>query len=249
MRTLLTLVFLVSTAGLQAQVAVLNGASFRPGQPLAPGSWATAFGAFSGVTATTAPSLPYPSTLAGVSITVGGTAAPVYFANNQQINFLIPYGTAPGLQPIQITTGSGTVQSNVRVISAAPGLFVKDATQQQPPKGAVLNQDSAENTQGNPARRGSVIQIYGTGPGALSTAPQDGGAAPTSPLTTTTSTPQVFIGGVEATVQFSGLAPGFAGLWQVNATIPDRPFITGRVSVNVFMNGVDSNEVSIFVAQ
>ena len=63
----------------------------------------------------------------------------------------------------------------------------------------------------------------------------------------TKSTPQVFIGGVEATVQFSGLAPDLAGVWQINAFVPDKPFVTGRVPVVVYMDGVDSNEVTIFV--
>src|SRR5262249_18430186 len=116
-------------------------------------------------------------------------------------------------------------------------------------KGAILNQDGSENTSSNLVRRGQVISIYATGPGALSQTVQDGAAVPSNPLVTTQSTPQVFIGGVEAQVQFSGLAPTFAGLWQINAFVPDRAFISGRVPVQLFMNGVDSNEVTIFVAQ
>jgi uncharacterized protein (TIGR03437 family) len=52
---------------------------------------------------------------------------------------------------------------------------------------------------------------------------------------------------VEAQVQFSGLNPDAPGLWQINVFVPDRPFITGRVPVRVFMDGVDSNEVALFV--
>jgi uncharacterized protein (TIGR03437 family) len=169
----------------------------------------------------------------------------VYFVSGGQINFLIPYATTPGLKAVTITTPGGPINGNVRVMTSAPGLFIKD--QQQPPKGAILNQNSGENTQSSPARRGEVVQIYGTGPGSLSSAPVDGGPAPGSPLITTTATPQVYIGGVEAQVQFSGLAPGFAGLWQINAVVPERTFVSGRVAVNVFMNGVDSNEVALFV--
>src|SRR5262249_46132680 len=142
---------------------------------------------------------------------------------------------------IQVKTPSTTVTGSVRVISSGPGLFVKDTTTQKPPKGAILNQDGIENTSSNVARRGQVIQIYATGPGAFDAAVQDGAPAPRTPLVNTKSTPQVFIGGVEAQVQFSGLAPDLAGVWQVNAFIPDKPFITGRVPVVVYMNGVDSN--------
>jgi uncharacterized protein (TIGR03437 family) len=66
-------------------------------------------------------------------------------------------------------------------------------------------------------------------------------------LAATSSNPQVYIGGVEAVVQFSGLNPDAPGLWQINVTIPNSAFITGRVPVRVFVDGVDSNEVAIFV--
>jgi uncharacterized protein (TIGR03437 family) len=52
---------------------------------------------------------------------------------------------------------------------------------------------------------------------------------------------------VQATVLFSGLTPTIAGLWQINVTVPDQPAISGRVPVVVFMDGVDSNEVAVFV--
>jgi uncharacterized protein (TIGR03437 family) len=137
------------------------------------------------------------------------------------------------------------LNGTVRIISSAPGIFIKDSA--TPPKGAVRNQDASENTQSAPAHRGDVISIYGTGPGAFVQTVTDGAAAPSTPLTTTKSTPQVFIDGVETTVQFSGLNPGNAALWQVNATIPNNTFITGRVPLRIFVDGVDSNEVTIFV--
>jgi uncharacterized protein (TIGR03437 family) len=131
-------------------------------------------------------------------------------------------------------------------MSTSPGLFIKDTTI-TPPRGAVLNEDGVtENKSSAAATRGSVISIYGTGPGALSRTPSDG-AAPGTPIVNSVSTPQVFIGGVEAAVKFSGLNSLVPGLWQVNAEIPNLPFITGRVPVIVYMDGVDSNEVSIFV--
>jgi len=226
---------------------VLNGASFRPEQPVTPGSWASAFGTFTGVTQTTATVFPLAKTLGGVTVTVDGTDAAVYFVSAGQINFLIPYATVPGVRTIQVKTPSATVNGSVRVITSGPGLFVKDTATR---KGAILNEDSTENTSSNMARRGQVIQIYGTGPGALSAAIADGALAPsTPPLVTTKSTPQVLIGGVEATVQFTGMAPGLVGVWQVNVFIPDKAFISGRVPVFLSMDGVDSNEVTIFVTQ
>ena len=82
---------------------------------------------------------------------------------------------------------------------------------------------------GQPARRGDVVQIYCTGLGRAtpegdasglplptgSVAPPDG-----RPLYLTVSKPEVTIGGFSTEVLFSGLAPGFAGLYQVNIRIP-----------------------------
>jgi uncharacterized protein (TIGR03437 family) len=212
---------------------------------LTAGAWTTAFGTFAGVNAATAPGFPLPNSLGGVTVAVEGVSAPVYFVNNAQINFLIPARTQPGLRTLRVTTAAGSFDAAIQVIPAGPGLFTKSAD--TPPKGAVLNQNSSENLETNRAVRGETIQIYGTGPGSFNANVEDGAAAPSSPLTTTVSTPQVYIGGVEATVQFSGLAPGFPGLWQVNAAVPSLPFISGKVPVVVYMNGVDSNEVFIFV--
>jgi len=238
---------LLFCGALSAQVTIVNNASFRGDQPVSAGSWAAAFGTFSGVTTTTASAFPLPKTLGGVKVTVAGVDAALYDVRSSQITFLIPYAVSPGVQPVQIATGSATVNGSVRVISAAPGLFIKDTA--VPPKGAVRNQDGVtENSASAPAKRGDIISIYGTGPGSLSRQLDDGAAPGASPsLATTKSTPQVFIGGVEAQVQFSGLNPDAPGLWQINAFIPNQSFITGRVAVQVFVDGVDSNEVTIFV--
>jgi len=244
----MSLTVLLLCGGLNAQVAIVNNASFRGDQPVSAGSWVAAFGAFSGVATTTAASFPLPKTLGGVKITVGGVDAALYDVRSTQLTFLIPYGTTPGLQNVVITTGSATVNGTVRVITSGPGLFTKDTL--TPPKGAVRNQDGiTENSSSAPAKRGDVISIYGTGPGALSSQPADGAAPGSTPLVTTKSTPQVFIGGVEAQVQFSGLNPDAPGLWQINAIIPNQAFIAGKVAVRVYMDGVDSNEVYIFVQQ
>ena len=245
---MLNKILLISTllcASLPAQV-IVNNASFRADQPVAAGSWVAAFGTFSGVTTTTAPSIPLPKTLGGVKVIVAGVEAPLYDVRSSQLTFLIPNAVTPGLQDVQITTPTTTLNTKVRVMSAAPGLFVKDT--QTPPKGAVLNQDgTTENSAAAPTKRGDVIAIYGTGPGALDNPVEDGAAPGANPIVKTKSTPQVLIGGVEAEVRFSGLNSLAPGLWQVNAVVPDKSFITGRVPVVVLMDGVDSNEVYIVV--
>jgi uncharacterized protein (TIGR03437 family) len=243
MKVRLTLAVVWAAAQLAAQgVVIVNGASFRP--EVSAGSWATAGGSFGTVANTTATAFPIPTTLNGVSVTVDGVAAPVYFVSSTQINFLVPYGVSAGVRPVVVRTAASAFNGTARVLSAAPGVFVQDAA--VPPKGAILNQNSSLNTQSAPARRGEVIQIFGTGPGGLSANPADG-AAVTGAIVSTRSTPQVFIGGVPAQVEFSGLTPGQTSLWQVNAVVPNQSFLNGRVPVSVFIDGVDANEVAVFV--
>jgi uncharacterized protein (TIGR03437 family) len=74
----------------------------------------------------------------------------------------------------------------------------------------------------NPARTGGVIQIFLNGLGDVidGTRPASGEITPASPLATTKSQSVVTIGGLPARVEFSGLAPLNAGLYQVNAVVP-----------------------------
>ena len=82
---------------------------------------------------------------------------------------------------------------------------------------------------GQPAHPGDYIQIYATGLGIATPNGDPGGAvlptgsvAPSSgnPLYLTVTTPTVTIGGLTASVVFSGIAPGYAGFYQIDAQIP-----------------------------
>ena len=234
---------------LSAQVTIKSAASFRIEQPVSPGAWAIAEGNFAGVTPTVLETSPLPKEIAGVSVTVDGIAAAMNFAGPTQVNFVVPYGAATGTRPVQIKTATATINATIRIIPAAPALFTKDTTATLPPKGATRLVNGSENTATNPVQRGQYIVLYGSGPGPLSTNPADGAGAPGDPLIRTKSTPQVYIDGILTESNFSGLTPNFAGLWQINALVPDKPFVAGRVPVVVYMDGVDSNEVAIFVAQ
>lgn len=246
MRIALLAVVLFSGILAQAQVAVVNGASFKGNQPVSPGSWAAAFGTFTGIANTQATIVPLPKTLAGVTVSIDGTDAPIYFVSAGQINFLIPVATLPGRRTVVVKTATATLNGLVNVVFGAPGIFVQDTA--VPAKGAILNQDSSLNSSSNPIRRGEVFQVYATGPGPVSTPVADGTASPTSPLANTISIPQVFVDGVPAQLQFSGMAPGLIGVWQVNAFVPAKA-LGGRSIVQIFLDGVDSNEVGLFVQQ
>jgi uncharacterized protein (TIGR03437 family) len=128
----------------------------------------------------------------------------------------------------------------------APGIFTVNATGTG--QGAVLIAPTAQlAAPGSPASRGGYVSIFCTGLGPVSNQPATGVAAPTSPLSFTLNTPTVTIGGVVAVVSYSGLAPGFAGLYQVNALVPLGVSPGNTVPVVISIGNAASNTVTIAV--
>lgn len=227
----------------QAPVAVVNGASFAPGAPVAPGSLASAFALF-GTDAGDALSLPLPRELAGVQVFVNDVASPLIAVRAGQINFQVPFGAIAGTATLRVMRGAVTLGTGTfPVAMSGPGLFVVPGDLTQP--GAVLNQDYRLNTELVPARAGAVVQIFATGQGSTDPPAQDGLAGGLQPLCVTPKPPRVFFGDQQGEVLFSGLSPQFAGLWQINARVPQ---ISGQVPVFVVLGGSPSNAITIWVS-
>ena len=98
-----------------------------------------------------------------------------------------------------------------------------------------------------PARIGEYISIYATGLGDVSNRPAPGSAGPVNPLATTLATPAVTVGGVPAAVTFSGLAPGYVGLYQINVQVPAGAPTGPDVPIVLTIGGVPSNTATIAV--
>ena len=81
----------------------------------------------------------------------------------------------------------------------------------------------------------------------MSVQPANGAAAQGSALSYTLTLPTVTIGGVSALVTYSGLAPNWAGLYQVNAQVPASVSPGSTVSVVLSIGGATSNTVTIAV--
>src|SRR5262249_16999595 len=94
-------------------------------------------------------------------------------------------------------------------------------------------------TTSNPVTRGQTVQLYLNGLGPCNNQPNSGEPASGTALATTKATPVVMIGGQQAQVQFSGLAPGFPGLYQINATVASG-INTGNVPITVSISGQTS---------
>ena len=220
--------------------------SFAVGLP--PGTFTALYGSQLASATTVAPS-PFPTLLGGVKVLVNGTPAPIYFVSPSQIDFVMPWETAGTLATIQVVTNGGTSNTVTAAIQTAPQIFTTN--QQGFGQGAVLIAGTAAIVApsgafpgSRPAAKGEYISIYTTGLGAVENEPGDGAAA--TGLSPTVAQPVVRIGctganGIvafcSAPVQFSGLAPGFTGLYQVNVQIPSSALSGNQVPLQLNFTG------------
>jgi len=98
-----------------------------------------------------------------------------------------------------------------------------------------------------PATPGAFLEVYCTGLGTVIPAVADGAAPSSSPLSMTVRGPSVTIGGLPATVLFSGLTPGIAGLYVVDVQIPANVTTGNAVPITLTIAGVVSNTVTVAI--
>ena len=256
------------SAGAQTPVVanggVLNGASFARGQSVTPGSLISIFGSSLAATTATADSIPLSTAMANVSVTFNGTPAPLNgvfhdAVNGDQINAQLPWGTDTRSGTAQIVVTRGGVASapvSVPVAQFAPGIF---STQFGVGQAIAINSDgslaapvgSIPGLATHPAKIGDPIgiAILATGLGPV-TPPVGDGRNTLDVLRNTVTMPAVLIGGVPANVSFSGLAPQFVGVNQVNVQLPPGTPAGDKVTLQIQIGGVTStDQVTIAVSQ
>jgi len=186
-----------------------------------------------------------PTTLLGVQVLVNGTPAPLFFVSPSQINFqMLSAITDPTIQVAVVSAGVRSLPIDVPVVTEEPGLFTIAANGAG--QAAVLNADNSVNGTGNPAAAGTVLQIFATGLGKVDPPVSPGQPALADPLSLTVSKPIVRIGGTVAELLFSGLAPGFVGLYQINVRIPPG-LASGQQNLQVELNGRQSNVATVAI--
>ena len=183
--------------------------------------------------------LPLPDSMAAASVQINGVAAPLLYVSPLQINAQVPWETKPGNATLSVTHAGTTASQTVAIAPAGPAIFTIDGSY-----AAALNHDYTVNSQNNPAAAGEVIQLFGTGLGAVSPAVATGAPASGETLSWVVAKVTATVGGAPADAPFAGLAPGFAGLWQVDVIIPTGA--SGAVQVVVSVSGADSNTVQIW---
>ncbi len=232
---------------------IVNAASYMPG--VAAGSIATIFGSNLASGQASAKAIPLPAVLAGSTFEVGNFAASLFFVSPTQVNLQVPWEVAGHTQAmVNATVGAAAIstQQMIMIDAFAPGIFTLNEPGSS--QGVVLIAGTqllaapAKTGGKKPVAAGKFVSIYCTGLGAVSNQPATGFAAKADPLSFTSTTPTVTIGGIVANVSFSGLAPGSVGLYQVNVQVPMGTPAGDAVPVILKIGGVTSNTVTIAVA-
>jgi len=199
-----------------------NAASFAPG--LVAGSLATVFAAGVRDTpgSTQAQVLPLPPELDGVKVMLDGNAVPLLAVANtsgtEQVNFQVPFDLA-GRNSVSLVVSRNGQQGlpvNVPLLAVQPAIYSSGGTAAI----VVHNVGYTLVTRENPLVPGEVAFLYASGLGQVSNPPAAGVGAPLQPLSEALLKPSLSLGNRPAEVLFAGLAPGLAGVFQVNFRVP-----------------------------
>jgi uncharacterized protein (TIGR03437 family) len=230
--------------------AAESGASFAANVPLAPGSIISLFGSSLANGTASTPGVPLGTTLAGATVIMAGVQVPLLYGSNGQVNAVVPagIGTNTTQQVLVQRDNTYSVPISVNVAASEPAVFPYPLPGDPPTQGAIVNAISyAVADPKAPVTAGDALAIFCTGLGVVNPAVPDGAAAPSSPPANTVATPTVTIGGKNAVPFFSGLAPGFVGLYQIDVTVPSGVTPGNQVPVVLSIAGETSPPVTIAV--
>jgi uncharacterized protein (TIGR03437 family) len=227
---------------------VVNGASFAARTPVAPGSIISLFGRNLVPLPIPATAVPLPTNLGGLAVKIGDQDAPLFYANNGQVNAQVPLELASNTAASVVLTMNGKVSPPEPLLLSPvqPGVFSYDDGGVA--RGAVLDEKYRLIGKSNPAAPGAVIQVFATGLGPTDPPAKTGEPAPSNPVAVLDPAIQLTasIGGLPAEIQFKGAAPGFVGLYQVNVKVPSG-LPSGDLPLVLTANGLRSNEVMLAV--
>ncbi len=232
-----------------SRFGVVDAASFRAGEAIAPGEIISVFGRnLTDGRQFTADSIPLPTQLGDTSLRVGAAQAPFYFASRTQLNLQAPFELDPGTttQLVALSGSDYSVPEEVAVASARPGVFAMIPN--DPGRAIVQNQDTSLNGPANPAARGSAIVAYVSGVGVVEPAVSTGAASPgAEPLARAKGSAVATLGGFEAEVLYLGMTPDFVGLAQLNLIVPPTAPIGSNVPLILKVDGQPSNTLSVAI--
>lgn len=221
---------------------VVNGASFQPG--IVANSWVTIQGAgLASKTDDWSSSIvngALPTSLDGVSVSMGGKAAYIYYISPGQLNVLAPDVPA-GPLTVTVTTSAGTSAPFATTASAyGPAFFTWPGNQVVATRTDYSYAVKAGTFAGATtvaAKPGDVIVLWATGFGPTNPAAPTGVAVPSDKTYATSSQPNVTIDNVSATIYGAALAPGSVGLYQIAIQVPPS-LADGDWAIQALIGGV-----------
>ena len=202
-----------------------NAASYQQDQTCSPGSLATLVGTgFTGADLVQANVVPWPTSLGGLQLTANSIPVPLLAVTDTLIQFQCPVLPVGSAITMIVNPRSGQASDPLQFVlkEATPALFILNSNDQ----GAVLiagtNLIAMPTTDGlpsRPAKQGEYLAIYADGLGPVKEVLAPGAPAPIDHVIPAIDQMVVVVGTVQLTPSFAGLAPGLAGLYQVNVQL------------------------------
>lgn len=232
----------ISTGG------IVNAAGLGGSTTIAPGSLISIYGSSLASALAQADSLTLSTKLGDVdSVTINGLAAPLRFVVGSQINAQAPWNLNPGAANVVVTrAGAASAPVVAQVATFSPALYGFGGTTLAiavnadgtvtAPAGAIPGVTS------HPAGAGDSIFFYASGLGPLDQTPPPNGVNSLDAIRRTSNPLTVLVGTTPARVDFSGLSPQFAGVYQVNVTLPAAT-AADAVPLRLMIGGATSPDV------
>jgi uncharacterized protein (TIGR03437 family) len=208
-------------------------------QAFAPGMLLSVYGSQLAPAGSTqlAAALPLPLNLAGVSATVNGLTAPLYYLSPGQMNLQVPYETSAGTAILGVNNNGQVASFPFQVAASAPGIFT-DPTMSLVPQGS--------------GKAGATLLMFITGAGDLTPSIPTGytpdSSTPLADLPQTLLPVVVTVGGVPAKVTFAGVTNGLVGVTQINFVVPSN-LAAGPQKVVVSVGGIASPAANLTITK
>jgi uncharacterized protein (TIGR03437 family) len=184
----------------------------------------------------TAQSAVLPITVGGVTVYIGQTFGYIFYVSPRQINVLIPYNLSPGPTSVTVVR-EGTVGPTIPIVltATAPSLF-----QITPNTILATHADNSLVTSSAPAAAGETIIIYAIGLGTTNPDQIDGFIPVRAAKVSNFANLNVLLNGTAvppSNIQYAGITPGCAGLYQINLllpqSLPSNPELRVQIGPNI----------------
>jgi uncharacterized protein (TIGR03437 family) len=221
-------------------ISAVHAASLRQG-PVAPGEvlvlHGSGLGPESGVEGTRDAAGLMANQVAGTEVRFDGLLAPVLYTQAGQVNVQAPY-SLDGKDTTHLAVsyqGKNAGELDLQVLAAAPALFP-----------VAVNQDGSLNSESNPAGRGTIVGLYGTGEG-LTDGANVSGLPADAPYAHPRLPVRLTIAGIAAELFYAGGAPGLVGILQLDARVPGGYVPRGPVAVELEIGSFAAPPIILWV--